>query len=80
MVTIIINILEDLSLEASRGALRKQGGGVGAPFYIVWTAIFYIADFSGRMVVTSPKIVIYLPRTCEKLHCKVEPNRLLVDS
>ena len=38
--------------------------------------LFLEAFFIGSVVVLSPKIVMNLPRTYEKLPCKEEPDRL----
>ena len=37
--------------------------------------LVFVGNFSWMLVVLSPKIGINLPRTYEKLHCKVEPYR-----
>ena len=36
---------------------------------------YFLAISPWRLVISSPKLVINLPRTYEKLHCKGEPYR-----
>ena len=59
-------------LEVSRGVFNIV---LKEKYKIIKGAIILRAISLGRVAVPSPKIIIKLPRTYEKLHCKGEPYR-----
>ena len=62
-------------------AAREGGRGVGMSLFLDFKKNIYLREelvclgtiSLGRVAVPSSKIVINLPRTYEKLHCKGEP-------